>query len=65
MNNLGLDGEFERWVRATDEYANHLSRHPSLDLKERQRLVELANGLQGKFKRPEDSPVDPEQPGSR
>jgi hypothetical protein len=58
MNHLGMDGEFERWVRATDEYAKHLSRHPSLDPKERQRLLELANGLQGKFRQSDHSPID-------
>lgn len=58
MDHQGLDGEFDRWVRATDEYANHLSRHPSLDLKERQRLVELSNGLQGRFRHPDGLPAD-------
>ncbi|RZI78310.1 MAG: hypothetical protein EOP80_01385 [Variovorax sp.] len=62
MNHLGMDGEFERWIRATDEYANHLSRHPSLDSKERQRLLELANGLRGKFGRPDDSLVRRDDP---
>ena len=57
MNHLGMDGEFESWIRATDEYANHLSRHPSLDPKERQRLLELAKGLRGKFGGADDSAV--------
>lgn len=52
-----IDGEFKRWVQATDEYARHLRRHPSLDLSERRRLEELANGLQGRIKEVESQPA--------